>query len=167
MKKILKISLIVLGSAAIIFAGVMLSYRYIKSMDVIASEELNQSATGSRVLLATQGSNFKNSVMEQVKQDMKNANVHISIVDTTKLDKVKASYYDKIVLFTTVQSDDIPKNVTKFMDDNDDKSIHIAVTADSNRWDDKPKDVDAISEASKSENKQAFVDDLTKAITSL
>ncbi|MBC2285785.1 hypothetical protein [Listeria booriae] len=166
MKKIVKISLIVLGSAAIIFAGVMLSYRYIKSMDVIASEEVNKSATGSHVLLATQGSNFKNSVMDQVKQDLKGENIHISIVDTTKLDKVKASDYDKIVLFTTVQSDDIPKNVTKFMDDNDDKSIHIAVTADSNRWDDKPKDVDAISEASKSENKQTFVDNLTKAITS-
>ncbi|EHT9956012.1 hypothetical protein KYX43_002948, partial [Listeria monocytogenes] len=51
-----------------------------------------------------------------------------------------------------------------FMNDNKDKSIHIAVTADSGRWDDKPKDIDAISEASKAENKQDFVDDLTKAI---
>lgn len=166
MKKILKISLIVLGSAAVIFAGVMLTYRYVKSMDVIESEEVNKSATGGHVLLATQGSDFKNSVMDQVKQDMKNKNVHISVVDTTKLDKVNADAYDKIVLFTTVQSDDIPKNVTEFMNDNKDKSMHIAVTADSNRWDDKPKDVDAISEASKNENKQTFVDNLTEAITS-
>lgn len=63
-----------------------------------------------------------------------------------------------------MQSDDIPENVTTFMNDNKDKSIHIAVTADSGRWDDKPKDIDAISEASKAENKQDFVDDLTKAI---
>lgn len=50
------------------------------------------------------------------------------------------------------------------MNDNKDRSIHIAVTADSGRWDKQPKDIDAISEASKSENKQDFVDDLTKAI---
>ncbi|HAA6456799.1 TPA_asm: hypothetical protein GGA71_02740 [Listeria monocytogenes] len=160
MKKPLKISLI----AVVIFAGVMLSYRFIKSMDVTENAEINKSATGDHVLLATQGSKFKDSVMDQVKKDMEGKNVHVSIIDTTKLDKVKADDYDKVVLFTTVQSDDIPENVTTFMNDNKDKSIHIAVTADSGRWDDKPKDIDAISEASKAENKQDFVDDLTKAI---
>ncbi|ARM72393.1 hypothetical protein LMxysn_0758 [Listeria monocytogenes] len=165
MKKPLKISLILVGIAVVIFAGVMLSYRFLKSMDVTESAEVNKSATGNHVLLATQGSKFKDSVMDQVKKDMEGKNVHISIIDTTKLDKVKADDYDKVVLFTTVQSDDIPENVTTFMNDNKDKSIHIAVTADSGRWDDKPKDVDAISEASKAENKQDFVDDLTKAIT--
>ncbi|EHF2867631.1 hypothetical protein J0953_000067 [Listeria monocytogenes] len=160
MKKPLKISLIVV----VIFAGVMLSYRFIKSMDVTENAEINKSATGDHVLLATQGSKFKDSVMDQVKKDMEGKNVHVSIIDTTKLDKVKADDYDKVVLFTTVQSDDIPENVTTFMNDNKDKSIHIAVTADSGRWDDKPKDIDAISEASKAENKQDFVDDLTKAI---
>ncbi|EDN7593768.1 hypothetical protein GPY84_11845 [Listeria monocytogenes] len=160
MKKPLKISLI----AVVIFAGVMLSYRFIKSMDVTENAEINKSATGDHVLLATQGSKFKDSVMDQVKKDMEGKNVHVSIIDTTKLDKVKADDYDKVVLFTTVQSDDIPENVSTFMNDNKDKSIHIAVTADSGRWDDKPKDIDAISEASKAENKQEFVDDLTKAI---
>ncbi|EBF5129684.1 hypothetical protein FHZ96_02630 [Listeria monocytogenes] len=160
MKKPLKISLI----AVVIFAGVMLSYRFIKSMDVTENAEINKSATGDHVLLATQGSKFKDSVMDQVKKDMEGKNVHVSIIDTTKLDKVKADDYDKVVLFTTVQSDDIPENVSTFINDNKDKSIHIAVTADSGRWDDKPKDIDAISEASKAENKQDFVDDLTKAI---
>ncbi|EAC3817669.1 hypothetical protein [Listeria monocytogenes] len=164
MKKPLKISLIVVGIAVVIFAGVMLSYRFIKSMDVTENAEINKSATGDHVLLATQGSKFKDSVMDQVKKDMEGKNVHVSIIDTTKLDKVTADDYDKVVLFTTVQSDDIPENVSTFMNDNKDKSIHIAVTADSGRWDDKPKDIDAISEASKAENKQDFVDDLTKAI---
>ncbi|ECJ9745155.1 hypothetical protein FQR52_01085 [Listeria monocytogenes] len=164
MKKPLKISLIVVGIAVVIFAGVMLSYRFIKSMDVTENAEINKSATGDHVLLATQGSKFKDSVMNQVKKDMEGKNVHVSIIDTTKLDKVKADGYDKVVLFTTVQSDDIPENVTTFMNDNKDKSIHIAVTADSGRWDNQPKGVDAISEASKAENKQDFVDDLTKAI---
>ncbi|AIS59160.1 hypothetical protein [Listeria ivanovii] len=164
MKKSVKISLIIVGIAVVIFAGVMLSYRFLKSMDVIANEEINESATGNHVLLATQGSDFKDSVIDQIKQDMAKENVHISIMDTTKLDKVNADDYDKIVLFTTVQSDDIPENVTTFMNDNKDKGIHIAVTADSGRWDKQPKDVDAISEASKSENKQDFVDDLSQAI---
>ncbi|EAG1934272.1 hypothetical protein BB995_02645 [Listeria monocytogenes] len=164
MKKPLKISLIVVGIAVVIFAGVMLSYRFIKSMDVTENDQINKSATGDYVLLATQGSKFKDSVMDQVKKDMEGKNVHVSIIDTTKLDKVTTDDYDKVVLFTTVQSDDIPENVTTFMNDNKDKSIHIAVTADSGRWDDKPKDIDAISEASKAENKQDFVDDLTKAI---
>ncbi|AIS62004.1 hypothetical protein [Listeria ivanovii] len=164
MKKSVKISLIIVGIAVVIFAGVMLSYRFLKSMNVIANEEINESATGNHVLLATQGSDFKDSVIDQIKQDMAKENVHISIMDTTKLDKVNADDYDKIVLFTTVQSDDIPENVTTFMNDNKDKGIHIAVTADSGRWDKQPKDVDAISEASKSENKQDFVDDLSQAI---
>ncbi|MBC8831981.1 hypothetical protein IAI13_37320, partial [Escherichia coli] len=69
--------------------------------------------------------------------------VHVSIIDTTNLDKVTADDYDNVVLFTAVQSDDIPENVSTFMNDNKDKSIHIAVTADSGRWDDKPKDIDA------------------------
>lgn len=144
MKKPLKISLIVVGIAVVIFAGVMLSYRFVKSMDVTENAEINKSATGDHVLLATQGSKFKDSVMDQVKKDMEGKNVHVSIIDTTKLDKVKADDYDKVVLFTTVQSDDIPENVSTFMNDNKDKSIHIAVTADSGRWDDKPKDIDAI-----------------------
>lgn len=164
MKKPLKISLIVVGIAVVVFAGVMLSYRFLRTMDVIDNAEINQSATGDHVLVATQGSNFKDSVMDQVKKDMEGKNVHVSIIDTTKIDNVEADNYDKIVIFTTVQSDDIPENVTTFMNDNNDKSIHIAVTADSGRWDDKPKDIDAISEASKAENKQDFVDDLTKAI---
>lgn len=164
MKKPVKISLIIVGIAVVIFAGVMLSYRFLKSMDVTPNKEINESATGDHVLLATQGSDFKDSVIDQIEQDMANKNVHISIMDTTKLDKVSADDYDKLVLFTTVQSDDIPENVTTFMNDNKDRSIHIAVTADSGRWDKQPKDIDAISEASKSENKQDFVDDLTKAI---
>ncbi|WP_048627024.1 hypothetical protein [Listeria ivanovii] len=164
MKKPVKISLIIVGIAVVIFAGVMLSYRFLKSMDVTETAEVNKSATGSHVLLATQGSKFKDSVIDQVKEEMEGKNVHISIIDTTKLDKVKADDYDKVVLFTTVQSDDIPENVTTFMNDNKDKNIHIAVTADSGNWDDQPNDVDAISEASKSENKQGFVDDLTHAI---
>ncbi|MBC1514742.1 hypothetical protein [Listeria immobilis] len=164
MKKPVKITLIIVGIAVVIFAGVMLSYRFLKSMDVTPNAEINESETGNHVLLATQGSDFKDSVIEQIKKDMAGKDVHISIMDTTKLDKVNADDYDKVVLFTTVQSDDIPENVTTFMNDNKDKSIHIAVTADSGRWDKQPKDIDAISEASKSENKQDFVDDLTKAI---
>lgn len=42
MKKPLKISLIVVGIAVVIFAGVMLSYRFIKSMDVTENAEINQ-----------------------------------------------------------------------------------------------------------------------------
>ncbi|MBC8829878.1 hypothetical protein IAI13_26490, partial [Escherichia coli] len=95
MKKPLKISLIVVGIAVVIFAGVMLSYRFIKSMDVTENAEINKSATGDHVLLATQGSKFKDSVMDQVKKDMEGKNVHVSIIDTTKLDKVKADDYDK------------------------------------------------------------------------
>lgn len=68
MKKPLKISLIVVGIAVVIFAGVMLSYRFIKSMDVTENAEINKSATGDHVLLATQGSKFKDSVMDQVKK---------------------------------------------------------------------------------------------------
>lgn len=42
MKKPLKISLIVVGIAVVIFAGVMLSYRFIKSMDVTENAEINK-----------------------------------------------------------------------------------------------------------------------------
>lgn len=90
MKKPVKISLIIVGIAVVIFAGVMLSYRFLKSMDVTPNKEINESATGDHVLLATQGSDFKDSVIDQIEQDMANKNVHISIMDTTKLDKVSA-----------------------------------------------------------------------------
>lgn len=49
----------------------MLSYRFIKSMDVTENAEINKSATGDHVLLATQGSKFKDSVMDQVKKTWK------------------------------------------------------------------------------------------------
>lgn len=40
-------------------------------MDVTENAEINKSATGDHVLLATQGSKFKDSVMDQVKKTWK------------------------------------------------------------------------------------------------
>lgn len=51
MKKLLKISLIVVGIVVVIFVGVMLFYCFIKLMDVIENVEINKLVIGDYVLL--------------------------------------------------------------------------------------------------------------------
>ncbi len=56
--------------ALVVLAGAgALTYRYIKTQRVIESYVINPEQSGAKVLIATQGSTFKDSVMSEVKRN--------------------------------------------------------------------------------------------------
>jgi len=160
--------LIVVSILVIIFAGSMLTYRYIKTQRVLASYEINTSTEVKRVLLVSQQSAFKDKVLDEVKNHFAGKSVYIFVTDATKIGENNPEDWDFIQIITTIESNDLQKDVYNYLMDNRDYSnVSLLTTADSQEWKNKNLDIDAYTSASKQDNVLEYVNRIIDNIESI
>ena len=141
--------------AGVLFVGGALIYRTLNTQGVVASYTINQdNPEQSRILIATQQRDFKDSVMTEIANYYADKPVYISVIDVTTLDTVNPDEWDGIVLFTTIQSSDPPQIVMDFLEKQDDLSDKfLMLTAQSGEWvNQNTTGVDAVTSASLNSN---------------
>jgi hypothetical protein len=141
---------------ASILVGFAFWYRATYSMNVVASFEVPGPLAGPHVLIATQGSKFKNRVVEGVVVEMRTGGIAVSVVDVSALDSTVEEAWDVIVVIHIWEMRKPPRPVQAFVDRarNKDRLVVLTTSGDGNF---RLEGVDAISAASRDEDVAAKV----------
>ncbi|MFC1504271.1 hypothetical protein ACFL6D_02530 [Spirochaetota bacterium] len=149
--KALKITLITIGAiiAAIgIWFGV---YYLIYRQGVIEPFEVNNPNLQTKVLIASQGRDFKRELVKKLTERIGAKNIYIKVIDVTTLSSVKPEEWNAIILINTIQWYALQKDVDIFLTSA--KSVdNIVMLATSGEEDMKPRKkyrIDTITSASK------------------
>jgi len=151
---ILKKIAIVLSSIVVVLVFGALTYRFVKTQGVVEDYTVNPEVDSPRLAIVTQKSSFKDEVIRQAIDELRNQEMRIFVTDVTRLFELEDSEWDGMVVLTTVESGQIQEDSHDFLNNHrsDFHRIALFYTADSNSWKRKDIEIDAISSASSKNN---------------
>ncbi len=141
-KRFLKIVFI---SIVILFAGFWVWYEYRYSMDTVIPFEVNSPKLQTKVLIASQGSRFKDSLVQGILRHYQKDTIYFKVIDVYTMFTVNIDKWDALVIINSWEYGSPPRNVKKFIKnhpDQLDKLIILSTVGSSNIA---LKDVDVIS----------------------
>ena len=94
---------IVITIAALVLAifAFLTWYKFHYSMDIAASFEVNTPESETRVLIATQGSEFKDAVVAGIVEHLRERQAYIKVIDVTALSQVIDDNWTAVVVIHT------------------------------------------------------------------
>ncbi len=147
--KALKIILIVLGSIVALFIIIFAVYLLLNRQGVIESSEVGSPDFEQKVLIASQGSNFKNALVESLTLHLKKKSVYIKVIDVTTLHEVNEEEWDAMVIIHTTEKGGLQPDVKKYNDRAKDlDKVVFITTSGSGKWKTRDYDIDVITSAS-------------------
>ena len=150
MKKWIKILIAIVATPVLLFAGLLLAYILMNSQEIIEPFEHGNSNAEKRILIASQGSEFKNMLVQSLIDQLESNQNYFSVIDCTTLDNENDENWDVIIIIHTLQIHEMPKEAKVFLSKVKDIS-KIMLVSTSGAGDDKVEDLklDAISSASR------------------
>jgi len=85
------------------------------SMNIASSYEVNSPKLETHILIATQGSEFKEELTQNIVNQFKSRPIHIKIIDVTRLHKIQEKNWDVIVVIQAWQYLEPQENVVQFV----------------------------------------------------
>ena len=114
MKTVKKIGLSIISILALLFfLGIWYNYKY--AMETAVPFEINTENQNKKLLIATQGSDFKEKVTLNVTNHYKDDSIFIKVVDVEALKDIQSNNYDAIVILHTWEYNKPPQVVQDFM----------------------------------------------------
>ncbi len=146
--KIFKRILIGLGTLVLVFIVFAFWYRFTYSMEKVVSYEINDSSLEKRLLIATQGSAYKNDLVEYVVDSIRSKEVYIQVIDISQLEEYYNDSWDALLVIHTWEYGKPPEAVNSFVTQHYDldKMLFLAT---SGSGEEKIEGIDAITGASK------------------
>ncbi len=115
MKGFKKIRYIFLGVMAI-FLLLLIWYQYQYSMDVVQPYEVNSPNLEKKLLIATQGSDFKDSITNAAVNHYKPDSIYIKVIDVGGLPEIQPDGFSAILVVHTWENWKPPADVKSFID---------------------------------------------------
>jgi hypothetical protein len=149
MKSWIKILLIGISTPIIIFIILIAIYIGMNWQGVIEPYHVGSPNAPLKVLIASQGSEFKDNLSEKIIQKLENDSIYMSVIDCTALKKENAADWKAIVIIHTTKAHNIPRYVSSFLESLSDYS-NVVLISTSGGGDEviTEFEVDAISTAS-------------------
>ncbi len=165
MKKGIKITLIIAGVLVGVCAIAAVGYRLIFTQGVATSFEVNTPDLETKVLIATQESNFKEGLVSGITEELKAKPVYMKIIDVTTLPTINEEEWNAVVVLSTCQSGILQAETLAYLQQANALEKHVVlITSGSGDW--KPEEVsfDSISSASKTTNVAPLVARIVKQL---
>ena len=161
-----KIALLLLtfGALFLVFA---LWYKYEYSMDIAVEYEVNKADLQQKLLIATQGSEFKNAVTKNITDYYNQDSTYIKVIDVSSLEKINPENFNAIVVIHTWENWKAPEPVKLFIDRTKNYKNKIIVLSTSGKGTFKIEGVDAITGESKLEDSESFSNQIINQLASL
>ena len=168
MKKALKIGVIIVGSLIGLLIIVAVGYKLIFSQGVATSFEVNSPDLKTKVLIATQGSGFKDALVAGISEELKKKPTYINVVDVSALSDVKEDEWNVVVLVSTCQSDTLQADTAAYLSriKDPDKTI-LLITSGSGTWKPENSPIDSISSASRKANVDSLVANILNRLNAI
>ena len=152
-KKKITLSIIMLGLLFLLFA---VWYKYHYSMDTAKNFEVNTSKFEHKLIIATQGSEFKNEITKSIIEFYKQDSIYIKVIDISSLSETDPQNWTALVIIHTWENWKPPIDVKDFIDRTQAFHNKIVVLTTSGQGSYKIKGIDAITGASKLENTASY-----------
>ncbi len=163
MKTLKKIVWIFIGFVTM-FLLFLLWYQNKYAMGVAESYHINADQLNKTLLIATQGSNFKNKITSGIVNYYKADSLHIQVVDISSLDTLKVKNYNAIFIIHTWETWNPPVAVEKFIKRTKKEAYKIVVFTTSGDGKYKMEGVDAITGESKLVDVPIYIDEITSKL---
>lgn len=161
-----KIILIVLMLGALLLL-VAIWYKHEYSMYKVEAYEVNAPSLDRKLIIATQGSKFKDAITKRIIDHYKQDSIFIKVIDVSSLQKIEPKNYNAIVVMHTWENWKPPVDVQTFIDNTKDFQDRIIVLTTSGKGAFKMENVDAITCESKLENSESYSSKIIKKLTPL
>lgn len=135
---------IIIGFIALCTLLSMVWYFLTYSMDEAQSFEIGDSSAPQKLLIAYQGSEFKNSIVEHVAEHFTTTDIQIKGVDISDLKHIKPEDYNAIFILYSWEIWSAPSAVTNFIDEHPTIHNYVIMTTSSSGVS-KLENVDAIT----------------------
>ncbi len=159
---------IIIGISVLITLLVAFSiwYKFKYSMGIAETYEVNPQIQERSVLIATQGSKYKNAIVEKIVEHLKTETIYIKVTDVSNLEKVDESVWSAILVIHTCEMWEPPVEVSTFLNNlkNKDKIVVLTTSGDG---DYKMENVDAITGASVMEEVPAKVEEIKNQLNEI
>lgn len=142
-------------------------YKATYSMEMAENRGVNSATLSSKVLIATQGSDFKNAIVTNIINFYKRDSVHIKTIDVTQLPQYEPNVYNAIVILHTWEYGKPPQAVKQFVNENIRDKEKMIVFATSGAGDNKIEGIDAMAGESNIENAGDISDEIIERIEAL
>jgi predicted small integral membrane protein len=151
--------LVSIAVIAVVLIGLLAWYRIHFAMSPVEGFTVNETSSEQRVLIATQGSEFKDAIVTGIVERLRQRGLLIRVIDATALPDVNTSEWDAVVVLHTIEYGEAPGPVQAFVTRVGDPG-KVVVLSTSGAGDFKIKGIDAISSASRMTDVPARVDEL-------
>jgi len=150
MKKWLKIILWIIGIPAALILILLVSYIIVNKQEVIDPFQVGNPEAKYKVLIASQGSDFKENLVDRFVMELESDSVYLSILDCTQLNENYLKGWDAYVFIHTMQIHKMPEEADLFLHKMADLTKVVLVST-SGAGDEHYKnlDIDGISSASR------------------
>lgn len=142
----------------------MLYYLLTNSMYEVESYTINDPNIPTKLLIATQGSEFKDRVTQNIIAHYKPDKAFIQVLDISNLHKINPEEYNAIIIMHTWEYGDAPDNVTQFLKRNNRSKYKIVMLATSGDGSKKIKGVDAITGESSLETASSIAAEIIEQV---
>src|SRR4030042_1230032 len=115
LKKIFKIFVIVLILFIFLIFISLLSFKLFFSQGKIDTFEVNTPDLEKQILIASQGSKFKNQLNQFLLDELKNKNIYIKVIDVSLLKNINPLDWESIVIINSIEAGKMEKNVRRFI----------------------------------------------------
>lgn len=142
-----------------------LIYLWMNRQGVIESSEIGNPELEHKVLIASQGSGFKNALVEGLSTNLEQRQIYIKVLDVTVLSEVSEEDWDAVVLIHSVEMSKLQPDVKAFLDRTHDlDKVILITTSGPGTWKTNDYDVDIITSASKKEELPGLTKEILKRL---
>jgi len=143
---------ILIGIGVLIILLVIISgiYLLIHGQDVAEPFEVGSADSDMKILIATQGSDYKNLMVDTLISRLKGDDVYISVIDISGLNEVSQKDWDAEVIIHTTEGYRLPEVVKEYLGriENPDE-VMLLITSGDGGWKPEECKVDVLTSASK------------------
>ena len=157
MKRFKKLLYTLLGMLGV-FIVFTLWYTNKYAMEEVKAFEVNDTHFSKKLLIATQGSDFKNTITAGLVEYFKGDSVYIKVIDVSELEKIDPDAFDAIALIHTWENWKPPPSVRYFIDNNQNAKNKMVILTTSGEGSYKMDEVDALTGESIVEEAPAYFD---------
>ncbi len=148
--RIIKRILIIIGIIIVLLIALFGIYLLSHRQGVIKTSEIVNPEARKTVLIASQGSKFKNELVDSIVTRLKNKPLAIKVVDVTTLQEEDETDFPAIVIIHTTEKGQLQPDVKKFLDRSKNlKKILLVTTSGQGDWKTRDYNVDVITSASR------------------
>ncbi|MCX2762751.1 hypothetical protein [Aquimarina muelleri] len=142
MKRVFKI---IIGLLLIGFSGFWIWYEYTYSMDTVIPFKVKDPNLETKVLIASQGSRFKDSLVQGILRHYQKDPIHFKVIDVYTMFTVDIDKWDALVIINSWEYGSPPRNVKKFIKNHPDRLDKLIILSTVGSSNIALKDIDVIS----------------------